>query len=128
MERFRDALADCMLEDLGFMGDVFTWRNHHHRVDEYVKERLDRAVANIEWRRIFPLVRVVDGDPRHSDHRPIIVDSGEREVPNLCSVNVRDISPKFEAKWLEEEDCGEGMGECHVFRSCWNDVDSKKNP
>lgn len=73
MERFRNALADCNLDDLGFMGDIFTWRNHHHRAEGYIKERLNRAVGNVEWRRLFPLVRVVNGDPRHSDHRPIIV-------------------------------------------------------
>jgi hypothetical protein len=47
---------------LGFVGDVFTWRNHHHRAEGYIKERLDRAVANIEWRGLFPLIRVVNGD------------------------------------------------------------------
>jgi hypothetical protein len=62
MERFRNALADCNMEDLGFVGDVFTWRNHHHRAEGYIKERLDRAVANIEWRGLFPLIRVVNGD------------------------------------------------------------------
>jgi len=26
-------------------GNIFTWRNHHHNGDDYIKE-LDRAVAN----------------------------------------------------------------------------------
>ena len=30
MEGFRKALEDCDLHDLGFTGDPFTWRNHHH--------------------------------------------------------------------------------------------------
>jgi ribonuclease HI len=105
MEHFRKVLEDCNLEDLGFEGDAFTWRNHHHKVEGYIKERLDRAVGNVEWRSMFPLVRVVNGDPRHSDHRPIIVDCGDMESINIgCR---RDVSPKFEAKWLEEEDCYE---------------------
>ncbi|KAJ1284176.1 hypothetical protein BS78_03G185100 [Paspalum vaginatum] len=76
MERFRNALEDCGLVDFGFLGDIFTWRNHHHSAEGYIRERLDRAVANLEWRNLFPLVRVVNGDPRHSDHRPLIVECG----------------------------------------------------
>ncbi|WVZ57425.1 hypothetical protein U9M48_007811 [Paspalum notatum var. saurae] len=105
MQRFQKALEDCNLVDLGFVGDVFTWRNHHHRADRYIKERLDRAVACAEWRRLFPLVQVVNGDPRHSDHRPLIVECGDREPAELF--RLRNISPKFEAKWLEEDECNE---------------------
>jgi len=79
MEKFRRALDDCGLQDLGFVGDIFTWRNHHHNVAGYIRERLDRAVACGEWRRANPLVRVINGDPRHSDHRPVIVDTGDKE-------------------------------------------------
>jgi hypothetical protein len=44
---------------------------------------------------------VINADPRHSDHRPVIVECGEREeawrrVP-------REVCLKFEAKWLEED-------------------------
>ena len=49
------------------------------------------------------MVRVINGDPRHSDQRPLIVECGERE-PTIHGC-YRDISIKFEAKWLEEEDC-----------------------
>jgi hypothetical protein len=79
MEKFRRALDDCGLQDLGFVGDIFTWRNHHHNVAGYIRERLDRAVACGEWRWANPLVRVINGDPRHSDHRPVIVDTGDKQ-------------------------------------------------
>jgi hypothetical protein len=114
MERFQNALADCNMEDLGFLGDVFTWRNHHHRAEGYIKERLDRAVANIEWRGLFPLVRVVNRDPRHSDQRPLIVECGDREPTEYFCL--RDVSPKFEAKWLEEEEC-----DAHVLKA-WSEA------
>jgi hypothetical protein len=45
MEKFRHALEDCGLDDLGFVGDTFTWRNHHHQAEGYIKQRLDRAVG-----------------------------------------------------------------------------------
>ena len=100
IDNFRQALVDCDLHDIGYKGDIFTWRNHHHRADRYVKERLDRAVANSEWRNHFPLVRVINGDPRHSDHRPIIVELGGREKEWRRPM---EIMKKFEARWLEEE-------------------------
>ena len=103
MEKFRQTLEDCDFQDLGFVGDAFTWRNHHHIVASYTKERLDRAVANNTWRGRFPLVRVTNGDQRHSDHRPIIVDVGERELRRW--EKPLEVMKKFEAKWLEEEEC-----------------------
>lgn len=69
----------------------------------FIKERLDRAVANTTWRCKFPLVRVINEDPRHSDHRPIIVDVGECELRRW--EGPREVLKKFEARWLEEEDC-----------------------
>jgi hypothetical protein len=34
---------------------------------------LDRAVANDEWRGKFPAMRVINGDPQHSDHQTVII-------------------------------------------------------
>jgi hypothetical protein len=28
MQAFRDALTDCGLEDIGYIGDIFTWRRN----------------------------------------------------------------------------------------------------
>ena len=96
-------LKDSGLHDLGFVGDPFTWRNNHHVAASFIKERLDRAAANSAWRCIFPLVRVANGDHRHSDHRPIIIDLGNKE--NSESNGPVQVLPKFEARWLEEEEC-----------------------
>lgn len=104
MHNFRDALEECDLHDLGFVGDAFTWRNNHHDVQMYIKERLDRAVANGLWRSRFPLVRVINGDPRQSDHMPVILETGGRGREEW--VRPMEILKKFEARWLEEEDCG----------------------
>lgn len=103
MESFRQTLEECDLHDLGYVGDTFTWWNNHQDVGSYVRERLDRAVANPAWRCKFPLVRVINGDLRHSDHRPIIVDVGDRELQRW--ERPREVLRKFEARWLEEEDC-----------------------
>jgi exonuclease III len=103
MERFRDALNFCNLNDLGFEGDVFTWRNNQFRVEGYIRERLDRAVANPEWCARFPGYKVVNGCPEHSDHRPILLSvhgAGRRARPRQNLLNKR-----FEARWLLEDEC-----------------------
>jgi hypothetical protein len=52
MDQFRNALINYLLTDLGFIGSKYTWTNS--RCDgNFVKERLDRAIANSEWRAIY---------------------------------------------------------------------------
>ncbi|KAI4979941.1 hypothetical protein ZWY2020_016694 [Hordeum vulgare] len=87
IDRFKEALEFCELDDLGFVGNVFTWRNHSHSMDKYVRERLDRVVATPSWRQRFLAYKVINSEPRHSDHMPVIVDTHGG------------------ARWLEEEDC-----------------------
>jgi len=41
-------LEDCNLSDLGFSGPKYTWCNGKYG-DDFSRERLDRAVANVEW-------------------------------------------------------------------------------
>jgi hypothetical protein len=43
MQGFRDALNDCNLDDLGYVGDMFTW--HRGRM----RERLDRVQVTKLW-------------------------------------------------------------------------------
>jgi hypothetical protein len=68
MDAFCVALEDCELDDLGFVGDPFTLRNNWRCLRGYIRERLDHAVANVGWRYMFPLFRIINGDPCHSDH------------------------------------------------------------
>ena len=44
MQAFRDAMDDCNVEDLGYRGDIFTWRRGR------IRERLDRVLGYIFWR------------------------------------------------------------------------------
>ncbi|KAE8786302.1 Elongation factor 1-alpha [Hordeum vulgare] len=110
MNDFRDALDFCELRDIGFEGDMYTWRNHSRQASSYICERLDHATANSDWCAAFPHAVVRNGDPRHSDHRPIIVymegaDRGWRRS---------DHNFRFEARWLQEDGCEE------VIKKAWD--------
>uniref|UniRef100_A0A0A8XR28 Reverse transcriptase domain-containing protein n=1 Tax=Arundo donax TaxID=35708 RepID=A0A0A8XR28_ARUDO len=83
-------------------GDTFTWRNSNHRCENYIRERLDRAAANVEWQMRFPGYRVINGEHRHSDHHPVIViiEEMEERPTRRNQQNFR-----FEAGWTQEEQC-----------------------
>ena len=82
------------------------------RVDGYIRERLDRVVANPSWRNRFLGYKVVNGDPGHSDHRPIMVNI-HGTVDRQRYGNFKE-NRRFEAKWLLEEDCEA------VVKNAWN--------
>lgn len=111
MDRFKHALEVCELGDLGFVGDTFTWRNNSHTAENYIQERLDRAVASQAWRNRFTAYRVTNGDPHHSDHRPVIIDTAG--VTAIRHGPGSTVSPRFEAGWLEEEGC------IDIVKNCW---------
>lgn len=58
---FRDTVEDCKLRDLGYTGSKFTWCNN---MDEkaQVCERLDRFLANAQWKLIFLKVVLTHGN------------------------------------------------------------------
>lgn len=87
---------------MGFTGDNFTWWNNSHTGDDYIREQLDKAVADAAWCSCFPSVRVKNGDPRHSDHRPVIVTMDEDSELGRSSSGPQF---RFEANWVQEENC-----------------------
>jgi exonuclease III len=72
MEAFQSTLEECRLLDLGYRGQKFTWNNGREGND-FVKERLDRVVANEEWCEIFLKVDVGIEEELSSDHCPVHV-------------------------------------------------------
>jgi len=105
MTGFREALEFCHLGDLGFSGPMYTWCNW--RSDgTFTKERLDRAVANLEWCSIFPMFSVLIMVARSSDHNPMLVSFfgclSEKQAQFPSSRRF-----KFEASWENDVECNE---------------------
>ena len=100
MQAFRDALSDCGLEDLGYVGDVFTWFRGG------LRERLDRAVANADWSSMHPLAGLCNLEMGKSDHMPLLLDT---EYLSGVAEARQTYPRKFEARWLSEETVEEVM-------------------
>jgi hypothetical protein len=102
MDQFENALVNCQLIDLGFIGSKYTWTNC--RCDRnFVKERLDRAVANSEWRAIYQEATVHILAARTSDHKPLLLQFSQEKEERMEFYR----SFKFEAKWQLEDEFGD---------------------
>jgi hypothetical protein len=120
MTGFREALEVCRLGDLGFSGSPFTWSNR--RSDgTFTKERLDRAVANLEWCSLFPSSAVDVLAARTSDHSPVLV-SFSSYPRRSQSRGPTGSGFKLEASWLNDAESGE------IIRSAWHSSPSLDPP
>lgn len=97
MDAFRLTLQECGLSDLGFTGPKFTWRNNREG-DEYIEERIDRAVANSCWLSRFSWHSIEVLAARSSDHNPVLM-SFDEEVPEIRPTQSVRSGTKFEASW-----------------------------
>lgn len=72
MEEFSLALDLCGLVDLGFRGYPFTWNNKRPG-DANTRQRLDRAVANSEWKNRFLATTITHLVSHASYHLPLLL-------------------------------------------------------
>jgi hypothetical protein len=102
---------------MSFKGSKYTWTNG--RSDStFTKERLDRVVANKEWRSMFKevVIHVLAG--RTSDHKPLLIEcteKGEEKVRGKKGF-------KFEAKWMLDEECN------NIIHDAWEGIGPLQNP
>lgn len=106
MDQFRNALESCNLKDLGFKGARHTWTNGRHD-GGFIKEQLDRAVANLEWCAIYREVIVFVLAARTLDHKPLLMHFNHDKEDKMEFHR----SFNFEAKWQLDEDYGAIMEE-----------------
>jgi endonuclease/exonuclease/phosphatase family metal-dependent hydrolase len=72
MEDFQRVLEDARLHDIGSQGPKYTWNNGRTGRD-FTVERLDRAMANMEWRSNWRHVGVEVLMCCSSDHLPLLL-------------------------------------------------------
>ncbi|TXG69190.1 hypothetical protein EZV62_004125 [Acer yangbiense] len=78
MGNFQEALEDCGLRDLGFLGPRFTWSNRRDS-EHAIQERLDRCVGNTGWLDLFSCFSIKHLDFWKSDHRPILLEISDKK-------------------------------------------------
>ena len=98
MRDFHLEQEDCDLADLGYRGPKYTWSNYREG-HAFTKERLDRGVANSEWRDLFPKAEVFVEATANSDHAMIhIFFMGQQQVLKSRS------RFRYEASWTLDRD------------------------
>ena len=83
--KFMENINNCNFVDLGCSGPRLTWSNGRHGLANTLV-RLDRALANPEWRIKFPDATVSNLPRSYSDHCPILVNT-EGNVTNPTPSN-----------------------------------------
>ncbi|OMO59710.1 reverse transcriptase [Corchorus capsularis] len=113
MVAFREALDDCGLYDIGYRGNMFTWKRGMGN-NEFIHERLDRGVATFEWTSRFPTACITHLSSSVSDHSPILLNTEvkqRRRKKQSCSCKQNF----FEAGWCKEADCEKLVVDCWEF-------------
>lgn len=106
LERFQQLLSNCALMDLEFKGPRFTWSNNQGEGSN-IRERLDKALATMDWRIMFPYSQFFHELMIGSDHCPIVI---------YCCIPPKRVPYKFkfESMWCTSENCKE------VISTLWN--------
>ncbi|XP_040994262.1 uncharacterized protein LOC121240798 [Juglans microcarpa x Juglans regia] len=100
MEIFRRALEMSGLSYLGWCGYKFTWSNGHED-ESFVKERLDRAIANHGWASRFQDMNVEAIATWVSDHKSLVLTANRNVQRYFKKMNF-----KYEMSWDMKEECG----------------------
>ncbi|XP_057418984.1 uncharacterized protein LOC130713213 [Lotus japonicus] len=95
--RFASVLDNCDLLDLEAKGGLFTWHRKERGILR-ISKKLDRALADSEWRLSFPEAFVEVQTRMHSDHNPILVRF------NAPEERTRDRPFRYLAAWSNHDE------------------------
>lgn len=76
----RRLMDDFALIDLGFVGHAFTWNNKRRGLAN-IQEKLDRGMANEEWKFKFPKATITHLVALISDHKPLLLQTNPPVTP-----------------------------------------------
>ncbi|XP_057419187.1 uncharacterized protein LOC130713437 [Lotus japonicus] len=115
LQNNNQTLSACGLVDAGFNGFRFTWSNKRQE-PHTIQERLDYALVNEGWRKLWPVVEVSHLARHKSDHNPILMAC----YPHPRGEKQRRIHRfRFEEVWLDKvEDC------TAIVTVAWSAVDA----
>ncbi|KAK2378521.1 hypothetical protein QL285_066416 [Trifolium repens] len=90
-------MDNCNLVDLSSVGGKFTW-HRNCRGQRSISKKLDRGMANLNWRVNFPEAFIETLCRNNSDHNPIFLRCGGLPI-------ARGARPfRFEAAWINHSD------------------------
>lgn len=95
MDAFKGAIDSCGFRDLGFGGSIFTWKRGT-TLGNFVRERLDRLLADSNWCSMFPHYNVCNFPMYCSDHTQFFC----LLLIIMREVVIKKKAFKFEAIWL----------------------------
>ncbi|XP_019164323.1 PREDICTED: uncharacterized protein LOC109160491 [Ipomoea nil] len=108
IEGFNDVLGECCLVDMGMTGGRFTWVSGRG-TDAWVEERLDRAVATVEWLEMYDEAEVRNIYTNSSDHFAILVDLHTEPVRTALR------KFRFESAWLLQPSCAKVVNDAWLL-------------
>uniref|UniRef100_A0A2N9GC57 CCHC-type domain-containing protein n=1 Tax=Fagus sylvatica TaxID=28930 RepID=A0A2N9GC57_FAGSY len=97
IREFRNCLNACNMIDLGFSSPKYTWSNCHD-MNYLIMERLDKVLANPDWRILFPEASVTHLTRTHSDHCSVLLTL----CPNIPCILPRPF--RFKSIWFSHVD------------------------
>lgn len=83
--------------DLGFQGNVFTWRNNRVGLG-HIRQRLDRALSNDSWKFMYPNLTVTHLPKSNSDHNPTLLNLFQKQ-------HNKPYPFRFIAAWIRDSTC-----------------------
>lgn len=97
---FREATEESGLNDLGYIGNKYTWSNNREGKN-FNKERLDRGFGNSAWHDMQSATYVRTLAGQSSDHFPLLIRMqnnwfGDRKEKKLFH---------YETTWAQREEC-----------------------
>lgn len=96
LDGFGEAIEDCHLSELSLSRGRFTWEKNRG-TNAWVREKLDRAFANVGWWLKFPLCNLKVLHTSCSDHEPLLLDLIH------ANVSIKVFRFRFENIWLKEK-------------------------
>lgn len=95
LEGFRTTIEDCQLSEIDMFGGKFTWERSRGS-DAWVREKLDRVFATLNWWGKFPLCHLKVLHTVVSDHEPLFLELVRVDIPK------KTFRFRFENMWLRE--------------------------